>query len=184
MNKLACFVLPGLVLLAACSSSTTPQSDRNQMKQGAQGQLKIFITDAPLEVEKLVVYFSEIAVHRTGAGFESWKVSQPLDLIELLNAEKLLSAISLPAGFYTQIRFVFDPASSYIMVGGEKPPLEVPSGEIKISANFQVQEGAATKLLLDFDAEKSIHVIGAGKKDTKNTKYILRPVIKVKSVSF
>ncbi|MDH4197180.1 MAG: DUF4382 domain-containing protein [Candidatus Aminicenantes bacterium] len=183
MKKLVYFVLPALFLLGACTSATTPQAGEEQAsgKQGAQqGKFSLYITDAPLEAEEVVVNYREIAVHKTGAGFETiWTGTNKMDLIKLLNDKELLLDAELTAGFYTQIRFVID--SGHVVVGGIQYPLEVPSSEIKISANFQVQEGGTTTVVLDFDAEKSVHVTGAGK---NNKKYSLRPVILVKSVSY
>ena len=183
MKKVFYFVLPALFLLGACTSSTNPLADKDQAdgKQGKQqGKLSIFITDAPLEADQILVNYREIAVHKTGAGFETiWTGTKTMDLIQLRDHEELLLDAPLTAGFYTQLRFVID--SGQIVVEGVTYPLDVPSSEVKIVGNFQVPDGGATKLVLDFDAEKSIHIIGAGK---GNKKYILRPVIKVESVSF
>jgi len=182
MKKCLCLLVPALFLLAACTSSTSPQSDRGQVS-AKQGKLSMFLTDAPLEADKILVDYSEIAVHKTGGGFETiWTGTKTMDLVELRDREELLLDAPLEAGFYTQIRFVI--ASGDIVVEGKTYPLEVPSSEIKFQANFEVKEGGTTKLVLDFDAEKSIHVIGAGKKKTDNATYILRPVILVKSVTF
>ena len=183
MKKLVCFILPALVLLGACTSTTTPQAEREQGEQGEQrerqGKFSIFLTDAPIEADQILVNYREIAVHRTGAGFETiWTGTKTMDLIQLRDREELLLDAALTAGFYTQLRFVID--SGQVVVGGVTYPLEVPSSEIKVVANFQVPEGGATRLVLDFDAEKSIHVRGSG----KGKKYSLRPVILVKSVSF
>lgn len=52
-------------------------------------------------------------------------------------------------------------------------PLSVPSDEIKIHLQFDVLAAGLTQILLDFDAEQSLHVIQKGKKSD----YLLRPVI-------
>ena len=179
MKKYFCFLLPALLLLGACTSSTNPLSDKGQAQQGRQGTFTILITDAPLEADQVLVNYREIAVHKTGGGFETiWTGTKTMDLIALRDKEELLLDAPLTAGFYTQIRFVID--SGQVVVEGKTYPLDVPSAEVKIVTNFQVQEGGTTRLVLDFDAEKSIHVTSAGK---KNDKYILRPVIKVKSIT-
>ena len=70
--------------------------------------------------------------------------------------------------------------SGEIVVSGETYEMAVPSSEVKIPAVFQVMEGGATKLVLDFDADNSIHVVNPGHSEG----YILRPVINVKSISY
>jgi len=179
MKKYFCFLLPALLLLGACSSSTNPLADNGQT-QGKRGSFAILITDAPLEAEQVLVNYREIAVHKTGGEFETiWTGTKTMDLIALRDKEELLLDAPLTAGFYTQIRFIID--SGQVVVEGKTYPLDVPSAEVKIVGNFQVQEGGTTRLVLDFDAEKSIHVTSAGK---KNDKYVLRPVIKVKSITY
>jgi hypothetical protein len=180
MKSLFCFILPALLILGACTSSTTPQADGEGTQQGKRGNFAILVTDAPLEADQVLVNYKEVAVHRTGAGFETiWTGTKTMDLIALRDKEELLLDAPLTAGFYTQIRFIID--SGQVVVDRVPHPLEVPSAEVKVVANFQVQEGGTTRLVLDFDAEKSIHLTGAGK--SPNTKYILRPVIKVKSIT-
>ncbi len=178
MKKLACFLLPAVFLFGSCTSTMGPQAEGEQNQP--QGKFSILITDAPLEAEQVIVNYREIAVHRTGAGFETiWTGKKTMDLIQLRDREELLLEAALTAGFYTQIRFVID--SGQVVVGGLTFALEVPSSEVKIAANFEVPEGGAARLVLDFDAEKSVHVTAAGK---NKKKYSLRPVILVKSVSF
>jgi len=55
---------------------------------------------------------------------------------------------------------------------GEAEPEEatLPSGELKFVRPFKVVEGQTTILTLDFDADKSVTVTGAGK-------VIVRPVV-------
>lgn len=83
----------------------------------------------------------------------------------------------LEEGLYTQIRLAV--TSGTIVVSGVSHDLTVPSTEVKIPVDFEVMKGGATKILLDFDAEESIHVIGTG-----SGKSMLTPVIHVESVSF
>jgi hypothetical protein len=53
--------------------------------------------------------------------------------------------------------------------------VDVPSGTLKLNREFDVPVGGATTILIDFDADKSIHQTGNGK-------YKMTPVIGVVSV--
>jgi hypothetical protein len=55
----------------------------------------------------------------------------------------------------------------------------VPSSEVKIPVMFIITDGNTTQITLDFEAEKSIHVVSAGGSE----QYILRPVIRVERIS-
>ncbi|NIO49237.1 MAG: DUF4382 domain-containing protein, partial [Candidatus Aminicenantes bacterium] len=81
-------------------------------------------------------------------------------------------------GTYTQIRLVV--VSGQIVIKGEPPhDMTVPSSQVKIPLVFNIMEDASTEIVLDFEAEHSIHVVNAGLSE----KYILSPVIRVKSIS-
>ena len=51
----------------------------------------------------------------------------------------------------------------------------IPSGEVKLNRAFDVPEGGATTVTIDFDGEKSVHETGSGE-------YMMSPVISVVSV--
>jgi hypothetical protein len=65
------------------------------------------------------------------------------------------------------------------VLSGEAPQsLIVPSGQqsgIKIIGDFAVPSGGTTTIVLDFDAELSIHMTGSGK-------YMMNPVVKIEDV--
>jgi uncharacterized protein (UPF0216 family) len=78
---------------------------------------------------------------------------------------------------YTQIRLSI--SSGEIIIQGKSYQMIVPSEEIKIPVVFEIEEKEKTKIVLDFEVENSILVTGTG----ENKVYILRPVIRVESVS-
>ena len=80
-----------------------------------------------------------------------------------------MGSAELTAGKYTQIRLAIDDAILYI--GNESTPIKIPSGNIKLVKNFNIEENETTTLTLDFDAQKSVHEAG--------DKYIMKPTIKV-----
>jgi len=71
--------------------------------------------------------------------------------------------------------------SGQIVFDGEPPhDMTVPSSEVKILLVFNIMEGGLTEIVLDFEADHSIHVVNA----SQSEKYILSPVIKVKSIGY
>ncbi len=163
--------LPALfafVLLAACGSGN--------------GTVHVKLTDAPGDFEAVNVTITRVEAHLAqpeGDAKSGWEVlaENPgtFDLLELQNdVTAVLGDASLPAGKYTQIRFVLTAAE--VVVDGATHPLTVPSGEtsgLKLQANFTVEADTEYEMILDFDAGESIKQSGNG--------YKLAPVIKLKS---
>jgi hypothetical protein len=154
------------------------------------GSLVIKMKDKPVEeAEKVIVWISNIVVHLADPDefIEVYSGLQDFDLLELKNNPVPIATATLEAGHYNQIRMDVVEGSIVFLEddgqGGfvEAPyDMKIPSNEIKIPVQFYIEAGGETQLLLDFDAEKSIHVTKQGKKDS----YKLRPVIKVEGVSY
>ncbi len=148
----------------------------------SKGNVKVFIKDTPIDitkVDKILITISSVEAHKTG---ESWQTifngELTIDLKVLINNPTLISDVDLKAGKYTELRLVVK--SGEIVIGGNTYELQVPSGEAKIPCVFDVKEAATVSITLDFEAENSIEVIQAGGSE----KYILRPVIKVESITY
>jgi len=158
-----------LLLLSRCGSSSMDNSVASQQ----QGTLQIFLTDKPIQAKQVWVTFSTIDVHRTGAAWQSVS-AKPIefDLLTLKNTESLLASANLKDGSYTGVRIEVD-KGNVVFQDGSDCNLVVPSGEVTVPVNFTIQNGSITKLVFDFDAGKSVHVVEAGKSD----KCVLRPLI-------
>ena len=109
-----------------------------------------------------------------------------LDLLTLTNGVlSELGQTTLPAGKYTQLRFVLARngedgagplANSIVPTGGAETALKTPSGQqsgIKANVNVDVASNKTIDLVIDFDACKSI--VSAG----NSGQYLLKPVINV-----
>jgi len=145
----------------------------------------------------------KIQVHLAGEDEEDegewieWILTEPTEynLIELKDKSILLSEEELAPGKYTQIRIFITESPISVekeeeteledikvveVVNGvdfETFDVEIPSvyqTGIKLIHPFEIIEGEATELTIDFDAEKSIVKTGNGS-------YKLKPVIKVTS---
>ena len=164
MRKLILFVFFIALLLSGCSSDGT-------------GNFKLYLTDEPIDnAEEIWVTISEINVQKEDEGFITlWSVEKRYDLLQLREEEELIADVTLNEGKYTQIRLVV--VSGSIFIDGATHEMKVASSEVKIPFVFNVMEDGATKILLDFEADRSIHVVSA-------EQYILRPVIRVKSISY
>jgi len=168
MKKLILFVLSAALLLSGCTSTDET------------GNFQIYLTDQPIEADEIWVTITEINVQKEEEGFLTvWEGTKEYDLLALRNKEALILDTGLGAGTYTQIRLVV--ASGRIVIGGTSQDMTVPSSEVKIPVDFEILGEGATEIVLDFEADNSIHVVyTAG----ENAAYILRPVIIVKSITY
>jgi hypothetical protein len=179
MKKLS---LLGMVLIGFCMlfSSCSEKST----KTTTPGGIRIYLADKPAAYDEVNIVVSQVSVHIADQDSESgWTVIsdtiQTYDLLELSNGAMVLFANhTLDPAHYTQIRLkVTDECN--VVVDGTPYDLKIPSGEqsgIKINHQFQIQPGETYELLLDFDAEKSIHQKGNGD-------YQMQPVIRAVAVT-
>jgi hypothetical protein len=167
MKKLILFAISISLLLSGCTSDGT-------------GNFQLYLTDQPIDdAEEILVTISEINVQKAEEGFLTvWEGAKEYDLLALRDKEALILETGLEEGTYTQIRLVV--ASGQIVIDGETYDMTVPSSEVKIPVVFNIMEDGFTEIVLDFEAEHSIHVVNAGQSE----QYILRPVVRVKSISY
>jgi len=168
----------------------------------ATGTLQIMVTDAPPEEEvtSIMVTVESVEVHKAAAEQEQnqeqeqeqeqqesadnstneeagWLPldilagNETFDLLQIQGIEEVLAVAELEPGKYTQIRMTI--SNVQIRLGdGNLTDVILPSGKLKFVRPFDIVEGQTTALLFDFDAEKSINVIGSGQ-------IMFKPVIKL-----
>ena len=167
MKKLILFALPIILLLSGCVSSD------------GTGNFQIYLKDQPIDADEILVTISEISVQKEDEGFLTiWSGEETYDLLKLQKQEEKIIDITLEAGTYTQIRLVV--IAGQIVISKESHEMKVPSSEVKIPLVFDIMPDGATEILLDFEAEHSIHVVNAGQSE----QYILKPVIRVENISY
>jgi hypothetical protein len=188
-----------LITPATENDSTSPTQTDGVGEE--KGTLKIYLTDAPGDYLEVNIIISKIEGHIAGDGEEgedkgSWEVLKewsgglPVNLIELEDVSMLLASLELEPNKYTQLRlFLMGGVEDAWVVleepeGSEEPTsiefLEIPSvyqTGIKLNRSFEIVAGSITKLIIDFDAEKSVAKTGNGK-------YKLKPVINVTSETY
>ena len=154
------------------------------------GTLKLYLADAPLDAENVTgvyITINEIQYHLDGEWItcEEFVGNQTYDLLELTGGNSaLLGAFTLPAGSYTQIRFMLDvpengshtanPGCYIEFADNSTEPLYAPSGGetgYKAIGHFEVTPNGTVVVTADFDVRKAVVVAGSS--------YILKPTIKL-----
>ncbi len=158
-----------------------------------EGTLKLNLTDAPIDANNVTgvyITITEIQYHLDGEWktFDEFVGPQTHDLLELSGGNfVLLGEFTLPAGHYTQIRFMLDIAEidmgpptnpgCYIELNDDDEdiePLFVPSGGetgYKAIGQFTVPENGEVEITADFDVRRA--VVEAG------PLYVLLPTIRL-----
>jgi len=173
--------------VAACGRSPTAPS----------GSLTIRLQDSPFsDAQAVLITFSEVSAHRDtdtdfiSVPFAGGSVQRTCDLKKLVGAEDVLGVGSLASGHYTQVRLTVAAATLYFDApstgaacapaipapAGASATIDIPSGVVRLNRQFDVPEGGATTIVLDFDGDQSIHTTGNGR-------YVMTPVVAVASVN-
>jgi hypothetical protein len=163
------------------------------------------LKDSPFsDAKALLVTFSEVNAHASGAGwipvpFAAGTSTRTCDLKKLETAQDLLGVGSLPAGHYTQLRLVVSSAMIYFQnassgaacastiaaPSGTNASVDIPSGELKLNREFDLTASGGTTILLDFDGDRSVKLIGNGHGNGRGNgggRYTMTPVIGIVSV--
>lgn len=164
-------VLVGIIFavsFAACSD------------ESSTARLEVRLTDAPGDYEEVNIDIQGVEVHTNGgeSGDGGWKSltveTGVYDLLKLTNGlDTLLGSIELPAGRISQIRLILGNNNS-IKIGDDIIQLTTPSAQqsgLKLNLQQELTAGITYRVLLDFDAARSIVKTGEGS-------YILKPVIR------
>jgi len=182
MRWLLVLALTAGIATTACGSGTGPSGS---------GTLRMMLKDGPFsDAKALLVTVSQVEVHRSDTPDGAWiKIvgEKTCDLKRLETAQAALGAQPLDSGHYTQVRLAVTSAVVYfdhestgdacaaIAPEGAKANVTIPSGEVKLIRGFDVPEGDTKTMLLDFDGDKSVHLLPSGG-------YMMSPVISVVSV--
>ena len=180
--------LAGLMLmLSACGGGGDSSS--------GSGSLSLGLTDGPVDdLDQVVVTFTEVIVHPAGGGedltFDMTEggitsgVSVDLKTLSQGNSIRLLEDEPLPAGNYSWIRLVINPAMTYVVedVGGGQLLLDCSSCDethLKLNRSFNITAAGLVDFTIDFDLRKSITLQQPNKVPYTDYQYKLRPTLRI-----
>jgi hypothetical protein len=175
-----------LVFLSICAIIVTALTGCGGGGGSSSSHLQLFITDAPIDAEAINVKLTSIEVHSDAGGWVTVKQFADTDpAINLLDyqakndfdndpatvANLLLLDAPLTPGHYTMVRLHV--SSVEVVKGGQTYPVDMNNLDqtgIKLNHEFDVAQGQACALLLDFNGKQSIIELGNGS-------YKMQPVI-------
>ena len=169
MKGVTVFLLLSVYLFACSSNDQT-------------SRIEVRLTDAPGDYDAVNIDIQGLQVHtqegNPTTGWISLDVQKGVyDLLQLTNGiDTLLASSALPAGRISQIRLILGNNNS-IVIDGQEIPITTPSSQqsgLKLNVQAELTEGITYKILLDFDAARSIIKRG-------NDAYNLKPVIRALS---
>jgi hypothetical protein len=172
------------ILLFFAFSLFTVSCQKGVSGDSNKARLQVFLTDDPGNYEEVVINVQDIRINYTSDTSNGWQSLSNVntgmyDVLKLVNDnDTLLADAELNPGRIQQIRLVLG-NNNYVKVDGQVHQLETPSAQqsgLKLKINQDVEAGLLYKLLLDFDAARSIVKTG-------NNKYILKPVIRTSLVA-
>ncbi len=169
------------LLLAFCSClvliTISCKKDTN-----TQATFELRLTDGPAVFEEvnIDVQGAEVHVNKDTASSSGW---QPLsinkgiyNILKLNNGvDTVLGSTKLPLGDISEIRLILGDNNT-IKVDGKFLPLVVPSGDktgLKLKFEKKLLAGVSYKVLMDFDASKSV------KEVKKGSEYKMKPLIRL-----
>jgi hypothetical protein len=163
--------LLAFTLFYACAKKDSSSNDKARMQ--------IYLTDDPANYEAVIIDVQDIKINYSSDTANGWQSLANVnhgsyDILRLVNdQDTILADAELNPGKIQQIRLILGP-NNFVKVNGQMIPLQTPSAQqsgLKLNIHQDINAGVLYKLLLDFDAARSIVKTG-------NNKYILKPVIR------
>ena len=153
---------------------------KNSGSSSSQPRLQVRLTDSPdPNVKEVWVDIKEVKIKMSDTSEITVGGAHPgvYNLLDLTNGkDTVLADAEIPKGSIAQIRLILGDNNYVITKSGEKISLTTPSAQqsgLKVQIHQDVTGGVLYRLILDFDAGKSI--VKAG----NSGKYLLKPVLRV-----
>jgi hypothetical protein len=173
-----------LLTLAVIASLSFFSCAKNETSATGKARLQVALTDDPGNYDVVNIDVQDVRINYSNDSVKGW-VSLPgvktgnYDILRLANGkDTLLANAEIQTGRIQQIRLILG-SNNFVKLNGQTYNLKTPSAHqsgLKINIHQDVNEGVTYKLLLDFDASRSIVQTGNG--NNNNEKYILKPVIR------
>jgi hypothetical protein len=173
----------GRLCLALLWASAIFSCQKGDEAEG-MARVRVFLTDSPADYEEVNIDVREVLVNLADdeQGWIKLDDARPgvYNLLELTGGiDTLLAEADLPSGKITQIRLLLGNDNT-VKVDGVKRKLATPSAQqsgLKINLRMRLEAGLTYKILLDFDAARSVVRAGA------SGMYLLKPVIRAAAES-
>lgn len=168
-----------LAVVTAVSVFTYSCTKNDSSASGGKATFQVYLTDDPGDYDEVRIDVKDILINYSSDSTNGWQSLGNVhtgiyDILKLVNdKDTMLANAEIKAGKIQQIRLVLG-TNNYVKVDGVDYALQTPSAQqsgLKLNIHQDVNEGIVYKLLLDFDASRSIVKTG-------NNKYILKPVIR------
>ena len=160
------------LLFFSCQKNNTGNSDK--------ATLQVRLTDSPdPNVKEVWVDVKDVLINMGDTGWITLTGAHPgvYNLLDSTNGkDTILADAEIPAGNISQIRLLLGDNNYIITNNGDKIDLTTPGAEqsgLKVQINQAVTGGSLYRLILDFDAGRSI--VKAG----NSGNYILKPVLRI-----
>jgi Domain of unknown function (DUF4382) len=172
-------LMPALALVTFSIFIFSCQKNSSSSKN-SQPRLQVRLTDNPdPNVKEVWVDIKEVKIKMNDTSEITLGGAHPgvYNLLDLTNGkDTLLADAEIPAGTISQIRLVLGDNNYIITKDDKKITLTTPSAQqsgLKVQVKQEVSGGVLYRLILDFDAAKSI--VKAG----NSGKYLLKPVLRI-----
>jgi hypothetical protein len=168
------FLLFSIFILLFSSCTKNESSAVND-----SARLQVYLTDDPGDYEAVLIDIQDVQINYSSDASRGWSslnnVSRgTYNILDLINdKDTILADAEIKTGRVQQIRLVLGP-NNFVRIDNQNYPLQTPSAQqsgLKINIKQDIQEGILYKILLDFDAARSVVKRG-------NNSYSLKPVIR------
>ena len=160
------------VMIFSCKKTNNDNTNKSR--------LQVRLTDAPdPSIKEVWIDIKEVRINSKDSSWLTLDGAHPgmYNLLELTGGkDTLLADANIPSGNISQLRLVLGDNNYIVTQEDEKIALTTPSAEqsgLKVQIHQDVAGGILYRLVLDFDAGKSI--VKAG----NSSNYILKPVLRV-----
>lgn len=171
----------GVYLVVTIAITAIIYSCGKEDDESSTANFNVKLTDAPADYDAVNIDIQEILIHYSDVENDTaeWTSLENMNtgiynLLEFSNGiDTALANSKIPTGTLSQIRLVLGDNNT-LVIDGITYDLETPAAQqsgLKLNFHTQIEAGITYTVWLDFDASKSIVVMGNGK-------YNLKPVIR------
>lgn len=166
-------------LLLLFATSLTLALFSCQKNDSGKARIQVALTDGPGNYDEVNIDVQDIRINYSNDDDKGWVSLDGVktgnyDVLKLANGkDTLLADAQINTGRIQQIRLVLG-SNNFVRLNGQRYDLQTPSAQqsgLKLNIHQDVNEGILYKLVMDFDASRSIV-------ETGNKKYNLKPVIR------